>query len=165
MRLTMMKCKLHRAVVTQADLHYEGSISIDRDFLEAAGLLPNEQVDVLNINNGERFTTYAIEAPRGSRTFGINGAAARLAQVGDHDDTATASSWSPMPRWRRPRPSSMTRLWSSLTSTTRSLPSPRRPDQAYWVMQKSALTVAVRVSSPAAIGVEALSFMLIMRAS
>jgi aspartate 1-decarboxylase len=83
MRLTMMKCKLHRAVVTQADLHYEGSISIDRDFLEAAGLLPNEQVDVLNINNGERFTTYAIEAPRGSRTFGINGAAARLAQVGD----------------------------------------------------------------------------------
>ncbi|MDF1768191.1 aspartate 1-decarboxylase [Maricaulis sp.] len=83
MRLTMMKCKLHRAVVTQADLHYEGSISIDRDYLDAAGILPYEQVDVLNINNGERFTTYAIEAPRGSRTFGINGAAARLAQVGD----------------------------------------------------------------------------------
>jgi aspartate 1-decarboxylase len=83
MRLTMMKCKLHRAVVTQADLHYEGSISIDRDYLDAAGILPYEQVDVLNINNGERFTTYAIEAPRGSRTFGINGAAARLAQPGD----------------------------------------------------------------------------------
>lgn len=83
MHLTMMKCKLHRAVVTQADLHYEGSISIDQDFLDAAGILENEQVDVLNINNGERFTTYAIKAPRGSRTFGINGAAARLAQPGD----------------------------------------------------------------------------------
>ena len=75
MRLTMMKCKLHRATVTQADLHYEGSISIDSDLLDAAGILPYEQVDVLNI--------YAIEAPRGGRMFGINGAAARLAQIGD----------------------------------------------------------------------------------
>lgn len=83
MQLTMMKAKLHRATVTQADLHYEGSISIDTDFLEASGILPFEQVDVLNINNGERFTTYAISAPQGSKTFGINGAAARLAQVGD----------------------------------------------------------------------------------
>ncbi|MGK0266458.1 MAG: aspartate 1-decarboxylase [Maricaulis sp.] len=83
MRLTMLKCKLHRATVTQADLHYEGSISIDSDLLDAAGILPYEQVDVLNINNGARFTTYAIEAPRGSRMFGINGAAARLAQIGD----------------------------------------------------------------------------------
>jgi aspartate 1-decarboxylase len=83
MQLTMLKCKLHRAAVTQADLHYEGSISIDQDLLEAAGLLPNEQVDVLNINNGQRFTTYAITAPRGSRMFCVNGAAARLAQVGD----------------------------------------------------------------------------------
>jgi len=83
MQLTMMKTKLHRAAVTQADLHYEGSISIDQDLLDAAGILNNEQVDVLNINNGERFTTYAITAPRGSKTFGINGAAARLAQPGD----------------------------------------------------------------------------------
>lgn len=83
MQLTMMKAKLHRAAVTQADLHYEGSISIDADLLDAAGILPHEQVDVLNINNGERFTTYAITAPRGSKTFGINGAAARLAQPGD----------------------------------------------------------------------------------
>lgn len=83
MQLTMMKAKLHRAAVTQADLHYEGSISIDADLLEAAGILPHEQVDVLNINNGQRFTTYAITAPRGSKTFGINGAAARLAQPGD----------------------------------------------------------------------------------
>ncbi|MGF1463607.1 MAG: aspartate 1-decarboxylase [Maricaulaceae bacterium] len=83
MLLTMMKAKLHRAVVTQADLHYEGSISIDRDLLEAADILPHEQVDVLNINTGARFTTYAIEAPRGSRVFGVNGAAARLVQAGD----------------------------------------------------------------------------------
>ena len=83
MQLTMMKTKLHRAAVTQADLHYEGSISIDQDLLDAAGILINEQVDVLNINNGERFTTYAIPAPRGSKMFGINGAAARLAQPGD----------------------------------------------------------------------------------
>lgn len=83
MILTMMKSKIHRAAVTQCDLHYEGSISIDRDFLEATGILPNEQVDVLNINTGARFTTYAIEAPAGSRMIGINGAAARLAQMGD----------------------------------------------------------------------------------
>jgi aspartate 1-decarboxylase len=83
MLLTMMKAKLHRATVTQADLEYEGSISIDRDLLEASGILPHEQVDVLNINNGQRFTTYAIEAPRGSCTVGVNGAAARLVQAGD----------------------------------------------------------------------------------
>lgn len=83
MILTMMKAKIHRAVVTQCDLHYEGSISIDRDLLAATGILPNEQVDVLNINNGERFTTYAIEAPAGSRIIGVNGAAARRAQRGD----------------------------------------------------------------------------------
>ncbi len=83
MLLTMMKGKLHRATVTQADLHYEGSISIDQDLLERAGILPNEQVDILNITNGERFTTYAITAPRGSKTFGLNGAAARRVQVGD----------------------------------------------------------------------------------
>ena len=83
MLLTMMKAKLHRATVTQADLEYEGSIAIDRDLLEAAGILPHEQVDVLNITTGSRFTTYAIEAPRGSRTIGVNGAAARLVQKGD----------------------------------------------------------------------------------
>ena len=83
MLLTMMKSKIHRATVTQADLHYEGSISIDTDLLEKANILPNEQVDILNITNGERFTTYAISAPRGSRTFGLNGAAARRVQLGD----------------------------------------------------------------------------------
>jgi len=83
MLLTMMKAKLHRATVTQADLEYEGSIAIDRNLLEASGILPHEQVDVLNITTGARFTTYAIEAPRGSRVIGVNGAAARLVQKGD----------------------------------------------------------------------------------
>jgi aspartate 1-decarboxylase len=83
MLVTLMKAKLHRATVTQADLDYEGSIAIDRELLEASNILPHEQVDVLNITTGARFTTYAIEAPRGSRTIGVNGAAARLVQKGD----------------------------------------------------------------------------------
>ena len=78
-----MKSKLHRAKVTDADLRYEGSISIDPELLRAADLLPNEKVDILNINNGERFTTYTIEAAPGSREICINGAAARLCQPGD----------------------------------------------------------------------------------
>jgi aspartate 1-decarboxylase len=83
MQLTLLKGKIHRATVTQCDLNYEGSISVDAALLERAGILAHEQVDVLNINNGERFTTYAIPAPAGSGTIGINGAAARLAQEGD----------------------------------------------------------------------------------
>lgn len=81
--LTMLKAKLHRATVTGADMHYEGSIGIDRDLLDASGILPHEQVDVLNINTGARFTTYAIEAKRGSADIAVNGAAARLVQTGD----------------------------------------------------------------------------------
>ena len=83
MILTLLKGKIHRATVTQCDLNYEGSISVDAALLERSGILPHEQVDVLNINNGERFTTYAIPAPAGSGTIGVNGAAARLAQKGD----------------------------------------------------------------------------------
>ena len=83
MLLTMLKSKLHRATVTGADMDYEGSIAIDRDLLDASGILPHEQVDVLNINTGGRFTTYAIEAARGSRAVAVNGAAARLVQTGD----------------------------------------------------------------------------------
>lgn len=83
MMLTMLKCKLHRATVTRADLHYEGSITIARDLMDAAGLLAYEQVDVLNITNGNRFTTYVIEGEAGSGEIGINGAAAHLASEGD----------------------------------------------------------------------------------
>ncbi len=83
MLLTMLKAKLHRATVTGADLHYEGSIAIDRDLMDLAGLLPNEQVDIYNIDNGERFTTYIIEGARGSKVIALNGAAARKVCVGD----------------------------------------------------------------------------------
>lgn len=83
MQLTLLKAKIHRATVTQADLNYEGSISIDTNLLKAAGILVHEKVDVLNINNGERFTTYVIPAKAGSGAIQVNGAAARLVQVGD----------------------------------------------------------------------------------
>ncbi len=83
MQLTLFKAKIHRATVTMADLHYEGSISIDSNLLKASGILVNEKVDVLNINNGERFTTYTIPAKAGSGAIQVNGAAARLVQAGD----------------------------------------------------------------------------------
>ncbi|MEL6662510.1 MAG: aspartate 1-decarboxylase [Pseudomonadota bacterium] len=83
MFLNMLKAKLHSARVTQCDLHYEGSVSIDQDLLEAAGILPHERVDIWNVTNGSRISTYALEAPRGSKTIGVNGAAARHFAVGD----------------------------------------------------------------------------------
>jgi aspartate 1-decarboxylase len=83
MLLTLMKGKIHRAVVTEADLHYEGSISIDRSLAQAAGFLLNERVDIYNIDTGARFSTYVIDAPAGSGMIGLNGAAARLAMPGD----------------------------------------------------------------------------------
>jgi len=79
----MLKGKIHRARVTGADLNYEGSIEIDSSLMEAAGIVPFEQVDIWNITNGERFSTYALSAPRGSGTVAINGAAARKVQPGD----------------------------------------------------------------------------------
>lgn len=84
MFVNMLKAKLHSATVTQCDLHYEGSVSIDQDLLDASGILPNERVDIWNVTNGARISTYAIEAPRGSRTIGVNGAAARHFSVGDN---------------------------------------------------------------------------------
>ena len=83
MLVNMLKGKLHAATVTQCDVYYEGSVSIDQDLLDAAGILPHERVDIWNITNGERISTYAIEAPRGSRTIGINGGAARKFALGD----------------------------------------------------------------------------------
>ena len=83
MQITLMKGKIHRASVTQADLHYEGSISIDRALLDAAGFLINERVEIYNIETGARFATYVIEAPQGSGMIGLNGAAARLAMTRD----------------------------------------------------------------------------------
>ena len=83
MDLTLLKGKIHRAAVTQCDLHYEGSISVDATLMERAGILDHEQVDVLNINNGQRFTTYAIRADEDSGIISLNGGAARHVQVGD----------------------------------------------------------------------------------
>jgi aspartate 1-decarboxylase len=80
---TMCKSKIHRATLTQTDLNYEGSITIDADLIEAANLLPYEQVQIVNVNTGGRFETYVIPGPRGSGTIGLNGAAARLGAVGD----------------------------------------------------------------------------------
>jgi aspartate 1-decarboxylase len=80
---TMLKSKLHRATVTQADLHYVGSITIDADLMDAADLLPGEQVAVVDVTNGARLETYVIEGDRGSGVIGINGAAAHLIHAGD----------------------------------------------------------------------------------
>lgn len=80
---TMMKSKIHRATVTQADLHYVGSVTVDEDLLEAADLLPGELVHIVDITNGARLETYTIAGPRGSGVIGINGAAARLVHPGD----------------------------------------------------------------------------------
>lgn len=83
MQRHLMKSKIHRATVTDADLDYVGSITIDRDLMDAADLLEYEQVHVVDINNGARFETYVIEGERGSGTMCLNGAAARLVQRGD----------------------------------------------------------------------------------
>ncbi len=93
----MLRAKLHKATITEADLNYEGSLTIDRELLDAVGIVPFERVKVYNINNGERFDTYAIEGEPGSGVIGLNGAAARKGMIGDliiivtfgfyHDDT------------------------------------------------------------------------------
>jgi aspartate 1-decarboxylase len=80
---TMMKSKIHRATVTQADLHYVGSVTVDEDLLEAADLLPGELVHIVDVTNGARLETYTIAGERGSGVLGINGAAARLVHPGD----------------------------------------------------------------------------------
>lgn len=83
MLVEMLKAKIHRVTVTQAELSYVGSITIDEDLLDAAGIRPHEKVSVVDVNNGERFETYTIKGERGSGTICVNGAAARKVQVGD----------------------------------------------------------------------------------
>jgi len=83
MRRTMCKSKIHRATLTGADLHYVGSLTVDRDLMDAADMVPYEQVHVVNVNNGSRLVTYIIEGERGSGTVQLNGAAARLGAPGD----------------------------------------------------------------------------------
>ena len=83
MQRIMLRAKIHRATVTECDLNYEGSCGIDQDLLEAADIREFEKIELYNINNGERFSTYAIVGKRGSGEISLNGAAARLAQLGD----------------------------------------------------------------------------------
>jgi aspartate 1-decarboxylase len=100
---TMMKSKIHRAAVTQADLHYVGSVTVDQDLLDAADLLEGELVHIVDVTNGARLETYTIAGPRGSGVIGINGAAARLVHPGDiviligygQMETAEARSYRP----------------------------------------------------------------------
>jgi aspartate 1-decarboxylase len=93
MQRTMLKSKLHRVTVTQAELHYEGSCAIDEDLLDAADIREYQQIEIWNVDNGERFTTYAIKAERGSGTISVNGAAARKAAPGDLLIIATFASY------------------------------------------------------------------------
>lgn len=83
MHLTLLKSKLHRATVTHSEVDYEGSCAIDRNLLDAANIIPYEQIEIYNITNGERLTTYAIEAERDSGIISVNGAAAHRASPGD----------------------------------------------------------------------------------
>ncbi|XDJ35660.1 MAG: aspartate 1-decarboxylase [Burkholderia sp.] len=83
MQRHMLKSKIHRATVTHSELHYEGSCAIDKDLLEASNIVENERIDIWNINNGDRFSTYAIKGERGSGIISLNGSAARHAQLGD----------------------------------------------------------------------------------
>jgi len=83
MQRTMLQAKLHRVRVTQSELHYEGSCAIDDDLLDASGIKEYQAIDIYNVTNGERFSTYAIRAERGSRTISVNGAAAHKADPGD----------------------------------------------------------------------------------
>ena len=83
MQRHLMKSKIHRATITSADLHYEGSLTVDQDLLDAADLREHEEVQIVNVNNGARFSTYVIPGPRGSGTLQLNGAAARLGMPGD----------------------------------------------------------------------------------
>jgi len=94
MQRTMLQAKLHRVRVTQSELHYEGSCAIDDDLLDAAGIKEYQAIDIYNVTNGERFSTYAIRAERGSRTISVNGAAAHKADVGDILIIATFSIYS-----------------------------------------------------------------------
>jgi aspartate 1-decarboxylase len=83
MQRHMFKSKIHRATITSADLHYEGSLTVDADLLDAADLVTYEEIQVVNVNNGHRFTTYVIPGERGSGVIQLNGAAARLGEPGD----------------------------------------------------------------------------------
>jgi aspartate 1-decarboxylase len=96
MQLNLLKAKIHRATVTGAELHYEGSIAIDGDLLDAAGIREFEQIHAWNVNNGERFVTYALRADEGSGIVSVNGSAAHRAQPGDLIIVAAFAAFTPL---------------------------------------------------------------------
>lgn len=114
MQRTLLKSKLHRVTVTHSELHYEGSCAIDENLLDAADIREYQQIALYNIANGERFTTYAIKAPRGSGTISVNGAAAHKAA------RATSSSSRAMPSMMRPNWRHFTPSWCMWTNKTAS---------------------------------------------
>ena len=133
---TMMKSKIHRATVTQADLHYVGSVTVDEDLLDAADLLPGELVHIVDVTNGARLETYTIAGERGSGVIGINGAAAHLVHPGDlviligygQMETAEARSFEPHVVFVDARqPDRRHRLRPGRGAAAGSGPAPRRP--------------------------------------
>ena len=121
---TMLTSKIHRATVTQADLHYVGSVTVDEDLMDAADLLAGEKVAIVDVTNGARLETYVIPGPRGSGVIGINGAAARLVHPGDLVILIAYG------RWTTPRPAPAGRGWSSSTRRTgSSAPATTRPSR------------------------------------
>ena len=134
---TMMKSKIHRATVTQADLHYVGSVTVDEDLLEAADLLPGELVHIVDVTNGARIETYTIAGERGSGVLGINGAAARLVHPGDvviliaygQMETAEAKDYQPQRGLRRRRQPDRRHRPRPGRGAARQRPRPRRPAQ------------------------------------
>ena len=123
---TMMKSKIHRATVTQADLHYVGSVTVDEDLLDAADLLPGELVHIVDVTNGARLETYTIAGERGSGVIGINGAAARLVHPGD---VVILIGYGQMDD--RGGPGASSRTWSSSTPTTGSWPPAFDPAETF----------------------------------
>ena len=133
---TMMKSKIHRATVTQADLHYVGSVTVDEDLLDAADLLPGELVHIVDVTNGARLETYTIAGERGSGVIGINGAAAHLVHPGDmviliaygQMETAEARELRAAGRVRRRRRTGSSALGSDpAEASRRQRPAARRP--------------------------------------
>ena len=131
---TLMTSKIHRATVTQADLHYVGSVTIDPALTEAAGLVENEQVTIVDITNGHRLITYVIEGERDSGVIGINGAAAHLVAPGDLVIIIAYGSWT-RPRSPRTVPASST--WMRAIASWRSVPTARSPSPA-WMIRSTA---------------------------
>ena len=120
---TMMTGKIHRATVTQADLHYVGSITVDADLLAAADVLPGQQVDVVDVTNGARLTTYAIAGEPGSGQVCVNGAAAHLVHPGTSSSSSRTASW---PTTRHGRTSRASCSSTSRTGSPRSATTPAR---------------------------------------